>query len=112
MFRNVLVGVDGGPNGRDAIALASGLTDPEGQLTLAHVHSGEFQPWHAATPGFLDAEREASEKLLAHERATASVSAELTSIDAMSAGRGLHVQAEERSPLESWSGTLPHGGDI
>ena len=27
MFKNVLVGVDGRPNGRDAIALASHLTD-------------------------------------------------------------------------------------
>jgi hypothetical protein len=28
MFKNVLVGVDGRPNGRDAIALAHRLTDP------------------------------------------------------------------------------------
>jgi nucleotide-binding universal stress UspA family protein len=28
MFKNVLVGVDGRPNGRDAIALARHLTDP------------------------------------------------------------------------------------
>ena len=38
MFKNVLVGVDGRPNGRDAIALASQLADPDGKLTLAHVH--------------------------------------------------------------------------
>ena len=30
MFKNVLVGVDGSPNGRDAIALASQLIDPDG----------------------------------------------------------------------------------
>ena len=42
MFKNVLVGVDGSPNGRDAIALASQLIDPDGKLTLAHVHQGEM----------------------------------------------------------------------
>ena len=39
MFKNVLVGVDGRPTGRDAIALATRLLDPEGKLTLANVHS-------------------------------------------------------------------------
>ena len=39
MFNNVLVGVDGGPNGRDAIALASQLTDTGGKLTLAYVQA-------------------------------------------------------------------------
>ena len=38
MFKNVLVGVDGRENGRDAIALASDLIDPGGRLTLANVH--------------------------------------------------------------------------
>jgi hypothetical protein len=28
MLKNMLVGVDGGPSGRDAIALANRLTDP------------------------------------------------------------------------------------
>ena len=50
MFKNVLVGVDGRPNGRDAIALASRLTDPDGKLTLAHVHSGELRVSHAISP--------------------------------------------------------------
>jgi hypothetical protein len=60
----VLVGVDGRPNGRDAIALASRLTCPDGKLTLAHVHSGRLRPSHAITPGLVTEEREASEKLL------------------------------------------------
>ena len=47
MFKNVLVGVDGRPNGRDAIALASHLVDPDGKLTLVHVHSGDLRPSHA-----------------------------------------------------------------
>jgi nucleotide-binding universal stress UspA family protein len=42
MFKNVLVGVDGRPNGRDAIALATRLSNAGGKLTLAHVHHGRL----------------------------------------------------------------------
>jgi nucleotide-binding universal stress UspA family protein len=42
MFKNVLVGVDGSPNGRDAIALATQLRGHDGRLTLAHVHRSEL----------------------------------------------------------------------
>lgn len=94
MFKNVLVGVDGRPNGRDAIALAARLLDPDGKLTLAHVHSGELHPIHAVTPGLVAEEDKASHALLEQERAGAGVSAELLSIVAMSPGRGLHEQAE------------------
>jgi nucleotide-binding universal stress UspA family protein len=96
MFNNVLVGVDGGPGGRDAVALASRLIDPNGKLTLAHVHSGPLHPSHAVTPGLLREEREASAKLLEQERAASEVNAELVSVVAMSAGHGLHQQAEEQ----------------
>ena len=41
MYRNVIVGVDGQPAGRDAIALARRLAGPEARLTLAHVQSPE-----------------------------------------------------------------------
>jgi nucleotide-binding universal stress UspA family protein len=96
MFNNVLVGVDGRPGGSDAIALASRLVGPNGKLTLAHVHSGPLHPSHAVTPGLLREEREASVKLLEHERAAGEINAELVSVVAMSAGRGLHQQAEEQ----------------
>lgn len=96
MFKNVLVGVDGRPTGRDAIALAARLADPDGKLTLAHVHSDVLSPLHAATPGFIPAEREASHELLERERAEADVSADLLSIVAMSPGAGLHRQAEKQ----------------
>jgi hypothetical protein len=98
MFKNALVGVDGRPNGRDAIALASRLTDPDGKLTLAHVHSGELRPSHAITPGLVAEEREDSHKLLERERTAAEVSAELISVVSMEPGRGLHEQAEEQGP--------------
>lgn len=97
MFNNVLVGVDGRPNGRDAIALASRLKDPDGKLTLAHVHSGGLRPSHAISPGLVREEREAITKLLEDERSVAGLSAELVGIEALSAGAGLHVRAEEEN---------------
>jgi nucleotide-binding universal stress UspA family protein len=96
MFKNVLVGVDGRPNGRDAIALASRLTDPAGNLSLAHVHVDVLSPSHAITPGLLVDERERSHKLLEDERAAAGVKADLISIVAPNPGRGLHEQAEKQ----------------
>jgi nucleotide-binding universal stress UspA family protein len=96
MFKNALVGVDGGAGGRDALALALRLTDPDGKLTLAHVHSGELHPLHAITPGLPAEEREASKRLLEGERSLASVSAELVSVIASAPGAGLHRQAEEQ----------------
>jgi nucleotide-binding universal stress UspA family protein len=96
MFNNVLVGVDGRPTGRDAIALASRLIDRDGKLTLAHVHGGPMRPSRAVTPGLLREEREASAKLLEQERASSEVSAELVSVVGLSPGRALHQQAEEQ----------------
>lgn len=109
MFKNVLVGVDGRENGRDAIALAQRLLDPKGKLTLVNVHAGEFHPLHAVTPGLLDAEHEASEQLLDRERAEADVDAELASITAPSPGSGLHRAAEERDADLLVVGSCSHG---
>jgi nucleotide-binding universal stress UspA family protein len=109
MFKNVLVGVDGRSNGRDAIALASQLIDPDGNLTLAHVHSGKLRPSHAITPGMVAEEREASHNLLEQERAAADVTADLLSIESMSPGRGLHEQAEEQKADLLVVGSCSHG---
>jgi nucleotide-binding universal stress UspA family protein len=96
VFENVLVGVDGRANGRDAIVLAQQLGDPGGRLTLAHVGGGGFDPAHVLGRGAAEKEREASQELLERERATAAVSAELVSVAAPSPGRGLHLQAERQ----------------
>jgi len=96
MFENVLVGVDGRPNSRDAVALAGQLAGEGAKLTLAHVHAGALHPLHAITPGEMAAERTASHELLEGERDAAGLSAELTSIVAETPGRGLHDQAEEQ----------------
>lgn len=96
MFKNVLVGVDGRPNGRDAIELARHLIAPEGKLVLVHVRDGRLHPSHAITPRMLEEEQKAAEELLERERAAADVEAELLSTVALSPGRGLHEQAHER----------------
>ena len=80
MFENVLVGVDGSSNGRDAITLASRLGDPNGKLTLANVRAGETSPLHAVTPGLLEEERDASLRLLERERAEAGVEGEPSAV--------------------------------
>lgn len=97
VFKNVLVGVDGRSHGRDAIALARQLTDPDGTITLAHVDSGTLRVSHAISPGLVREERKASHDLLQHERARSDVSAEIISIEAASPGGGLHRQAEEQN---------------
>ncbi len=109
MFQNVLVGVDGRPNGRDAIALARNLIGDDGKLTLVHVHGGELRPTHAITPGMVKAERVASDELLEAERAAAELDVELISIVAARPGRGLHMQAEQQGADLIVVGSCSHG---
>src|SRR5271166_3266378 len=94
MFKNALVGVDGRPSGRDAIVLASRLT--EGQLTLACVQPGNAHPLRAITPGLTAENRDAPMKLLEGERHEAEVDAELVTVEASTPGAGLHRRAEEQ----------------
>ncbi|MGA9315014.1 MAG: hypothetical protein WBV77_10335, partial [Solirubrobacteraceae bacterium] len=94
MFNSTLVGVDGRAGGRDGIALASRLTNPDGTLTLAHIHPGRLRPSHAISPGLIREEREAASTLLESERDSAGVQAQLINIEALSPGRGLHEHAE------------------
>jgi len=96
MFKKVLVGVDGTANARDAIALASQLRAGDGQLTLVHVHGDGLGLGRPDAPGRLEEERQRSHTLLEGERAKAGVEADLLSVVAGSAGRGLHQQAEEQ----------------
>jgi nucleotide-binding universal stress UspA family protein len=96
MFKNVLVGVDGRPTRRDGIALATRLLDPQGKLTLAHVHEDLQSPLHAAAPRVIETEREASQELLERERSETNVTAEIISLVSGSPGAALHQQAEEQ----------------
>jgi nucleotide-binding universal stress UspA family protein len=76
MFKRVVVGVDGQVGGRDAIALAQQLVDPDGQLTLANVWSLDGM------------------ELLERERDAANVDAHLASVEGDSVGAALHELAE------------------
>jgi nucleotide-binding universal stress UspA family protein len=95
MFSNVLIGVDGRSGGRDAVALARQLAEPEGRFTLAHVYGGN---WTVGPGGgiALAVEAEDSDQLLAREQDAVSLPAELLAYSAQSAGRGLHELAELR----------------
>ena len=94
MFHHVIVGVDGGPAGRDAVAVARVLMAPEGQLELAHVH--ELTPVRGASGAYGPGETEEAMRLLEAERAGTGVDAELVAVTASSAGRGLHYLAQTK----------------
>ncbi len=97
MFKNVLVGVDGRPNGRDAIALATQLIDADGKLAFLHVHRDE------------PAAREESHTLLRQELSAVDLEAELLSVVSQSPGRGLHEQAEQQGADLVVVGSCSHG---
>ena len=97
MFRNVFIGVDGSPTGRDAIALAGALAEPDARLTLAHVHPDGLTPRRASNLEFDAAMRADAQRLLEAEREATGVRADLISISAPSVGRGLHALAEEHA---------------
>lgn len=110
MFKNVLVGVDGRSNGRDAVALASRLLAHDGRLTLVHVHSEAPRTARdAGSGGSGDAEQE-SLALLKHEREATEVQAELLAHHASSPGHGLHVLAETREADLIVVGSCSRGG--
>jgi nucleotide-binding universal stress UspA family protein len=90
-FGNVLVGVDGSPAGRDAVALGAMLCNPHGKLTLAHVSVS-----NSATHLSFDAKPERAEarEMLQRYRAQAGVIAEVRDVVSVSVGRGLHQLAE------------------
>jgi len=96
MFRNVLIGVDGSPTGRDAIALARSLAEPDSQLTLVNVYGGGLTPGRAPIPALAAGAHAEAELLLERERESAGVSAALLPYGSSSVGRGLHTVAEQR----------------
>jgi nucleotide-binding universal stress UspA family protein len=95
MFREVIVGVDGGPAGRDAAAVARLLAEPQAHLALAHVHV--LTPVRGASGIYGPGENEQSQRLLEGERDASGLDAELLTVTASSVGRGLHYLAEQRA---------------
>ena len=94
MFKNVIVGVDGRIGGRDAAALAQRLLDPQGRLTLVHVH---LETTAVVVHEFDSSTREEAQKLLEDEQEAAGGEAEIAHAGGTSVAVGLHRYAEEHS---------------
>ncbi len=109
MFKNVVVGVDGHQGGRDAVALAKGLVEQDGELTLAYVYSGDVRTWRGSSADYDAAEQERALELLAKARDEAGITAQLRCKGASAAGRGLHVLAEAAGADLLVVGSSRHG---
>jgi nucleotide-binding universal stress UspA family protein len=94
VFTNVIVGVDGGEGGRDAIALATVLAGEGGEMTLAYVYHRDAHPWRGSSPPYEVAEEERSRELLEKAREQAGIDASIRWHGSQSVGRGLHELAE------------------
>ena len=91
MFKNIIVGIDGCDGGRDAIAFARSLLSPGGELTLAHVLTGDPHIYRSASGSYDAAERERGLELLGAARGEARIQAELRCHEASSVGRGAYT---------------------
>lgn len=94
MFKQIVVGVDGRAGGRDAVALAKLLVAAGGELTLAHVVSGDAHAYRGASAAYEAPEAERAEALLETVRDETGVEARLRWRESSSVGRGLHELCE------------------
>jgi nucleotide-binding universal stress UspA family protein len=98
MFEQVLVGVDGHPGGRDAIALARQLAAPGARTLLANMYGGGGMLGRGGGLA-IAAERSDAQSMLTRERRAAGVEAE-TVVSFGRPGKGLRELAEdERADL-------------
>jgi nucleotide-binding universal stress UspA family protein len=95
MFENVIVGVDGKPGGRDAIALAGRLAGEGATVALVHVRGGAH-PLHPMAAGLPTEEASDARELLERERDAAGVDYELLDLVGQTPGSALHRLAEKR----------------
>ena len=94
MFKQIVVGVDGGPGGRDAVALAKLLVAAGGELTLVHVVPGDAHACRGASAAYEASEAERANALLETVREETGVKAHLRWRGSSSVGRGLHELCE------------------
>jgi nucleotide-binding universal stress UspA family protein len=94
MFDNIVVGVDEGEGGRDAVALARMIAGDGAALTLVHIARAGFAESRGSRPGFDSVERERIHDMLGEVSREAGITAKLRAFAATSVGRGLHVYAE------------------
>lgn len=99
MFERILIGVDGRQGGRDAAALATQLSAPDADFTMAHVIGGGPNPWWAQVV-WEERRFEPQAKMLAAEREAANLRAAIVCLEAATPARGLHeLAAQEESDL-------------
>lgn len=94
MFVKIVVGVDGHAGGSDALALATELIQPGGELHLANVYFGSPPPENGSAGQFVPADHRHSLEVLQAARAEAGIEAKLSPVASPQVGRGLHELAE------------------
>jgi nucleotide-binding universal stress UspA family protein len=94
MFNNVVVGIDDGEGGKDAIALAKMLAAEGAKLTLAQVYQGDSTVSRTTRPDYEEWQHQRIRKLLEERRAQTGVDADVRWYGSPSVGRGLHELAE------------------
>jgi nucleotide-binding universal stress UspA family protein len=94
MFDSVIIGVDGRPGGRDAIALGRHLAAKDASLSLAYVFQTDAVPVRGSSGAFEAEERDRAQALLERERRTAGIDAAVLAHGSPSVGRGLHELVE------------------
>jgi nucleotide-binding universal stress UspA family protein len=98
MSRTIVVGVDGRPGGRDALALARLLAAP-GEARFVLVHAFPYDPTfpRGRSDAFEQALAEDADGILERERDAAGIDADLLAIADVHAARALHRVAGERA---------------
>jgi nucleotide-binding universal stress UspA family protein len=120
MFEKVVVGIDGSANGRDALALARELVNPESELVLANVYIAGTWPARGNAGIFTSGQREQAHAVLEQARKEAGVDATLAAVASHYVGRGLHELAEDigadlivvGSSRHGLTGRVWHGNDM
>jgi nucleotide-binding universal stress UspA family protein len=112
MFTTIVVGVDGLPGGRDALALAQRIGDlAGGELIAVHVHPFEPFPLRGMRTDIEALAHEDAQTLLEGQLAEAGVQARAVATPDTSPGRGLHRIAEDLGADLIVIGS-PHRGPI
>lgn len=106
MFEHVVVGIDGGEGGGDALELARKLTPEDTRLTIVHVYGEERHRAFGAIPGDID---RADSEAICRRAAQESPEAVVVSARAESVARGLHQEAEKRQADLLVVGSSRHG---
>jgi nucleotide-binding universal stress UspA family protein len=94
MFRQIVVGVDEHEGSRDAIAFAQKLLARDGELTLAHVYTGDPHIYRGVIVADASSERERALELLERTCEETGVQAHLRCRESASVGCGLHELCE------------------